>query len=110
MRVAQVLDNQRVANFSKNLDRPTSIGYISRVKLTCAQIIALRPTLSFEQATVHPAHCYTKRLEHMNANGIIDVEQAVFFYASNSPTGRLWVMSRHSQIVPDYVKQRLGMA
>lgn len=66
------------------------------VKLTSAQIFALRG-ITVEEAEKHPAYYYTKRTQHINRDGSISNVRDVYFAASDSPTGRLWVAS--SEIV-----------
>jgi hypothetical protein len=66
------------------------------MKITCAQVYAVRG-ISFADALAHPAYAYTKRQEHHNLDGSVDVEEAVFFSVSDSPSGRLWATSRYTR-------------
>jgi len=82
--------------------------FIKPVTLTCTQIFTLRG-ISFTDAITHPAYHYTKTTRHHNLNGSVDVEEAVFFHASDSPTRRLWVVSRHTNI-PNHVERGLVLS
>lgn len=69
------------------------------MKITSAQVFALRG-ISFADAVAHPSYSYTKREEHLNRDGSVDVEEAVYFMVSDSPSGRLWAASRHTHRPP----------